>query len=140
MTAEDLELFFQGYAVALSGFDVDAISWYWAFPAFVVYDGRQAALDAETLRANITALRRFYLAQGVTSNSKQVVEIDPLTGTVASVVTTDAVHGADGKTIVSWRQVWLVRATEEGLRLIGAFPDGERIAWRARGTPVSLVV
>jgi hypothetical protein len=136
MNAEDLELFFQAYAVVLTGFDVDAASRFWAFPAFIAYDGQRAALDAETFRANTAALFTFYRAQGVTWASKQLVEITPLTETVAAVTTADAVHGASGAAILSWRHVYLISETQDGLRLVGAFPDAERAAWRARGTPM----
>jgi hypothetical protein len=136
MTAAQVDAFFQDYAGAFSRRDVDRICQLWDYPAFMSYEGRQAALDRDAFRTNTEALCAFYDRQGLARAEKQVLELARLTATTASVRTEDRLYDAAGRLIAQWEHVYLLSETADGLRAAAALPDNELAAWRARGTPL----
>jgi hypothetical protein len=136
MTATEINSFFQTYADAFSRSDVDGICALWDYPGFMSYQGSQAALDRDAFRRNTISLCAFYAARGLARAEKQVLEIDLMTETTATVRTADTLLDAAGAVITRWEHVYVLSATPGGLRAVAAFPDNELKAWRDLGAPM----
>jgi|SRR5579859_428188 len=136
MSVDQVDAFFQDYALAFSRRDVDHVCALWDYPAFMSYEGRQAVLDQKDFRLNTTRLCDFYERQGLRHAEKQVLELAHLTATTATVRTRDRLFNADGGLIAEWEHVYLLSETAQGIRVAAAMPDNELAAWRARGTPL----
>ena len=132
----EIERFFERYASAFSRGDAAAVSELWAFPAFVVARGRQAALGAEAFRANTEALIGFYRGQGMARAEKRVLAAEALFDGLWLVRTADRITDAAGAEIAAWEHLYLLSRTAAGLRAVAAMPDGELDAWERRGTPL----
>ncbi len=136
MTAAQVHGFFKDYAEAFSSGSVDRIRASWSFPAFMCFGGRQTVFDGEAFRANTAKLCAFYAAQGVVRADKEVLELNRLTETTASVRTADVLRDAEGGVVAEWEHVYLLVETADGIRVAAALPDDEVRAWRERGAPV----
>lgn len=136
MTAAQVHDFFKDYADAFSAGAIDRIQASWAFPAFMCFGGRQMVFDSAAFHANAVKLCAFYAAQGVARADKEVLELNRLTETTASVRTADTLRDADGGVVAEWEHVYLLVETADGIRVAAALPDNEVRAWRERGTPM----
>ncbi|MGE3647910.1 MAG: hypothetical protein AB7G10_06215 [Reyranellaceae bacterium] len=136
MTAAQVHGFFKDYAEAFSAGSIDRIEAAWSFPAFMCFGGRQSALDRDAFHANAVKLCAFYVAQGVVRAEKEVLELNRLTGTTASVRTADILRAVDGSIVAAWEHVYLLVETADGVRIAAALPDNEIRAWAERGTPL----
>lgn len=136
MTATQVDIFFKDYAAAFCRGAIDRIEASWSFPAFLCFGGRQTVLDHEAFRDNAVKLCAFYAAQGVVRAEKEILGLQQLTETTASVRTGDILRDRDGGIVAAWEHVYLVVETADGLRIAAALPDNEIRAWRDRGTPI----
>ena len=136
MTAAQVHSFFKDYADAFSRGSVERIQASWSFPALMCFGGRQSVLDSEAFRANAVKLCAFYAAQGVVRADKDILELNRLTETTASVRTADVLRDADGGVVAEWEHVYLLVETADGIRVAAALPDNEIRAWREHGTPL----
>lgn len=136
MTAIEVHRFFKEYAGAFSRFSVDEIVAHWAYPAFMVGRGKQAALNEAEFRHNTVSPCRFYKERGTARAEKKVIELRPLTATTASARTADTLVDGRGEEIARWEHAYLLSETSDGLKVVAAMPDGELEAWAARGTPL----
>jgi hypothetical protein len=136
MTAAQVDTFFKDYVRAFVDQDIDRICSFWGYPAFMVFEGRQAALSDKAFRSNAVRLCAFYAVQGVTRAEKEVIFLMRLTDTTTAVRTRDMLYDAGGKIIAEWEHAYLLSDTAEGIRVAAAMPDGEVRAWRERGTPL----
>jgi hypothetical protein len=134
--SRDFDNLFQSYARAFARFDAAAVAEHWAFPAFFCARGKRASLDQEGFRANVEAVIAFYHRQGATEVEAELVRVEPLFEGLDLVAVQYRLAKAAGEEIAAWEHLYLASETEEGLRLVAAFADGELDAWEARGTPL----
>jgi hypothetical protein len=64
MTAVQVDDFFDGYVKAFVAQDIDGICARWDYPALLVSEGRQVALDREAFRHNVARLCAVLLPDG----------------------------------------------------------------------------
>jgi hypothetical protein len=138
MTAVQVHDFFDGYARAFANGDIDGICARWDYPALLVFEGQQVSLDREAFRCNAVRLCAFYTAQGMAHAEKDIIGFVPLTETTAAVRTKDRLYDEAGAVIAEWEHAYLMSETPTGIKAAAALPDGERRAWRERGTPLSV--
>ena len=112
------------------------MSRHWAFPAYFCARGKRAALAEDEFRANSASLCDFYRARGVASIGTEVTGVQAISESVAMVTTHFRLDDATGARIAEWDHIYLLSATESGLRLVAGLPDAELDAWAARGTPL----
>ena len=65
-----------------------------------------------------------------------MIGVQPLSESIALVTTRFRLDDAAGEEVAEWDHLYLVSATEQGLKLIAALPEAELDAWTARGTPL----
>jgi hypothetical protein len=127
---------FRSYSEAFARFDPVAISAHWAYPAYFCARGKRASLAAPEFQANAEALCAFYRAQGVARVAATVAQVDWLFDGLALARVGYELADDAGTPVAAWDHIYLVSATDGGLRLAVAMPDGELDAWAARGTPL----
>jgi hypothetical protein len=137
MTAPQVNAFFQDYVAAFVAQDIDHICSMWTYPAFMVFDGRQRVFEPEPFRDNAVRLCRFYVAQGMSRATKELVDLVPLTVTTAAVTTLDTMYRTDDTTIARWRHAYLLSESADRLSIVAAMPDDENRAWRELRAPMS---
>ena len=136
MTAAQVHSFFKDYADAFSCRSADRLQKLWSFPAFMVFGGHQAVLEPDVFYTNTQRLYDFYARQGVVRAEKEVIELTRLTETTATARTADVLFSDNGEIVAQWEHVYLLNATDDGIKVAAAMPDNELRAWRDRGTPL----
>lgn len=126
-----------GYAVAFSGFDIDAICGFWHLPAVISVGERVTCFETvEGFRQNAAALCSFYRAQGVAGAEAALTACHRPLPDLAHVSTAFTVSRADGSFVAQWSHHYTLRRIAGRWRIVFAAADEEVAAWAARGTPL----
>jgi hypothetical protein len=128
MTTAQVETFFKEYVQAFTDQDVDKVCSSWAYPAFMVSEGRQMTLDSEAFRSLVVRLCTSYTRQGMKRAEKELLDLVPLTETTAVARTRDVLYDSDGEIVAKWEHAYLLSDTDEGIKVAAAMPDGEHPA------------
>ena len=133
MTAPQVNALFQDYIAAFVANDIDRICALWDYPAVLTWNGRQQVFESKAFRQNAVRLCRFYADQGMVRAEKDLLDLVPLTATVAAARTADRMYRADGSLLAAWQHAYLLSESPRGIRIVVAMPDDETRAWRELG-------